>query len=163
MDALRLLPARIRRNAKDYFSYNINFNTIAASATATGTTNIQGDSDFWVVRLTAVVTNAAGTTFTSMAAAPFTVEITDTASGRSLSDGPVALSNLFGTAQLPFDLPFPREFKASGQIQAKLQNADAGNAYLVRLSFHGFKVFAAMEPGRERPMEVAVVSMPPAR
>lgn len=147
MNALGLLPPRIRGRAKDYFSYNITFNTIAASATSTGAANIQGDSDFWVVRTTAVVTNAAGTTFTSMAAAPFTVEITDTASGRSLSDGPVALSNLFGTAQLPFDLPFAREFKASGQIQAKLQNSDAANAFIVRLTFHGFKVFAAEEPG----------------
>lgn len=145
MNALGLLPPRVRKRAKDFFTYNITFNTIAASGTSTGSTNIQGDSDFWWIRGNVIITNAAGTTFTSPAAAPLLIEINDTASGRSLQDSATALSNLFGTAQLPFDLPFPREFKSSGQIQAKLQNQDAGNAFVVRLSFHGFKLFNAIE------------------
>lgn len=141
MDALRLLPPRVRGKAKDFFTYNITFNTIAAGGTSTAATNIQGDSDFWWIIGAATITNAAGTTFTAPSAAPFLVEVTDASAGRQLQDSATHLSNLFGTAQLPFQLPYPREFKASGQLQVKLQNQDAGNAYVVRLAFHGFKFY----------------------
>lgn len=145
MDALRLLPPRVRTRVKDFFTYNIVFNTLAASATSTNSANIQGDSDFWLIATSMIVTNAAGTSFTSPASVPVTIELSDTASGRTLQDSASALSSVFGTAQLPFYLPFPREFKAGGQLQAKLQNQDSGNAYLVRLSFHGFKVYNGFE------------------
>lgn len=146
MNALGLLPPRARRRVKDHFTYNITFNTIAASATSVGTSNIQGDSDFWWVAGSVVITNAAGTTFTGSGVAPFLIELSDSSSGRNLQDSATHISNLFGTAQLPFYLPFPREFKASGQISAKLQNQDSGNAFVVRLALHGFKLFAANEP-----------------
>lgn len=145
MDALRQLPLRIRQRAKDTFTYNITFNTIAASGTSVGTANIQGDSDFVWIRGTMIVTGASGLVFTSSAAAPFLIEVADTGSGRQLQDSATHVSNLFGTAQLPFDLSYPKEFKASGQISVKLQNQDPANAFVVRLAFHGFKVFDAPE------------------
>lgn len=141
MNALQLLPPSIRGRAKDFFTYNITFNTLLAAATSTQSANVQGDSDFVWILGSMIVTNAAGTTFTSSAAAPFTIQISDAASGRQLQDSPTAVSNLFGTAQLPMQIPYPKLFGASGQIQATLINQDAANAFLVRLSFHGFKVF----------------------
>jgi hypothetical protein len=140
MNALALLPPSIRGKAKDFFTYNITFNTIAAGATATGSANIQGDSDFLWIRGSLIVTDAAGTTFTSSAAAPLLVAIGDAASGRQLQDSNTHISNVFGTAQLPFDLPYPKMFERSGQIQATLVSQAAG-ALVVRMAFHGFKVF----------------------
>lgn len=145
MNALSLLPGRIRGKAKDFFTYNITFNTIAASGTQTVAANVQADSDFIWIRGSMIVTNAAFTTFTSSAAAPFLIQVFDSSSGRNLQDSPTHVSNLFGTAQLPFDLPYPKEFQASGQISVTLTNQDTVNAFVVRLSFHGFKVFNTMD------------------
>jgi hypothetical protein len=140
MNALALLPPGIRGKAKDFFTYNITFNTIGAGATATGSANIQGDSDFVWIRGSVIVTDAAFTTFTSPAAAPLLIQLGDAGSGRQLQDSSTHLSNMFGTAQLPFDLPFPKIFERSGQIQVQLVN-QSGGALVVRLAFHGFKVF----------------------
>lgn len=136
-----LLPREFVARKKETFTYNIRFNTIAASATNTGTANVQNDSDFVWVAASIVVTNAAFTTFTAAANVPMLVEIIDSASGLQLQDSATHVSNLFGTAQLPFLLPMPKIFRAGGQISARLQNQDGANAFVVNLAFHGFKVY----------------------
>lgn len=136
-----LLPKEYKVRRKDFFTYNIRFNTLAAGGTATLTANVQNDSDFvWVIGAV-TVTNAAFTTFTAATNIPILAELSDASSGVQLQDSATHISNMFGTAQLPFTLPFPKIFKAGGQITARLQNQDGANAFVVNLAFHGFKCY----------------------
>ena len=135
-----LLPKEYRSRQKDFFTYNIRFNTLAANGTSTVTASVQNDSDFvWVIGVM-TVTAADFTTFTAAANVPVLAELTDSASGVQLQDSQTHISNLFGTSQLPFTLPFPKIFKAGGQISARLQNQSA-TALVVNLAFHGFKAY----------------------
>lgn len=136
-----LLPREYRVRKKDFFTYNIRFNTLAAGGTASQSANVQNDSDFiWTIGCV-TVTNAAFTTFTTATSIPVLIELSDSASGVQLQDSQTHISNMFGTAQLPFVMPFPKIFKAGGQITARLQNQDGANAFVVNLAFHGFKAF----------------------
>jgi hypothetical protein len=134
-----LLPKEFAGRLKDPFVYNI-VQTIAAGVTATGTVNVQSDSDFVWTQGVVVVTDAAGTAFTNAANVPGLVQLTDSASGRALQDQATHISGWFGTAQLPFFLQMPKIFRAGGQITATTQNQSAGTL-VFRYSFHGFKVF----------------------
>ena len=135
-----LLPKEYKLRRKDFFTYNIRFNTLAASGTATLTANVQNDSDFvWCIGVMAVTDNIFST-FTAATSVPILAELTDSSSGVQLQDSATHISNLFGTSQLPFTLPFPKIFKAGGQISVRLQNQIA-TAMVVNLSFHGFKTF----------------------
>lgn len=136
-----LLPREFVGRKKETFTYNIRFNTLAASATNVGSANVQNDADFVWVAASVVVTNAAFTTFTNALNVPVLAEILDASSGLQLQDQSTHLSNLFGTAQQPFLLPMPKIFRAGGQISARLQNQDAANAFVINLAFHGFKVY----------------------
>lgn len=136
-----LLPPQFIRRKKEYFVYNIRYNTIAAGGTSTLTANVQNDSDFVWVRGIMTVSNAAFTTFTAATSVPMLIEISDSAAGVLLQDSATHISNQFGNAQLPFDLPFPKIFRKGGQITTRLQNQDGGNAFVVNLSFVGFKVY----------------------
>lgn len=140
-DFFGLLPPQFVRRKKDFFVYNIRFNTIGAGGTATLTANVQNDSDFVWVQGVMTVTNAAFTGFTAATSVPMLVTLLDSASGVQLSDSATHVSNVFGTSQLPFVLPYPKIFRKGGQISAQLQNQDGGNAYVVNLSFVGFKVY----------------------
>lgn len=135
-----LLPRKYAKKEKDFFTYNIRFNTLGASSTATATASVQNDSDFiWCVG-SIVVTAADFTTFTASSSVPVLVELTDSASGVALQDSQTHVSNLFGTAQLPFTLPYPKVFKAGGQITIRAQNQSA-TALVLNFSFHGFKAY----------------------
>jgi hypothetical protein len=136
-----LLPKEFVARKKETFTYNIRFNTIAASATNVGTANVDNASDFVWVAASVVVTNAAFTTFTNAANVPMLVEIKDASSGIDFQDSATHVSNIFGTAQNPFLLLMPKIFRAGGQITARLQNQDAANAFVVNFAFHGFKVY----------------------
>lgn len=136
-----LLPPQFIARKKDFFTYNLRFNTIVAGGTQVQTANVQNDSDFVWVRGAITVTNAAFTTFTAASSVPMLATLTDSAAGVNLQDSATHISNLFGTAQLPFDLPFPKIFRKGGQISLSLQNQDGANAFVVNVSFHGFKVY----------------------
>ena len=65
----------------------------------------------------------------------------DGGSGRQLFDRPQHSENEFGTAQLPSWKEYPWLVRASGSIQVTVQNLDLVNAFNVRISFSGFKIF----------------------
>lgn len=136
-----LLPREFKGRLKDTFTYNVQFNTLAANTTAAQSISIQNDADFVWTQGSVVVTNAAGTTFTSALNVPILSLISDSAAGRNLSDSSTHVSNYFGTAQQPFILSFPKIFRAGGQVSVQLQNLDAANAFRVFIALHGFKVF----------------------
>lgn len=134
-----LLPKEFAGRVKDPFVYNIVV-SVGATTTNTGTVQIQNDSDFVWTQGVVVVTDAAGTAFTTATAVPGLVSLSDSASGRQLQDQATHISGWFGTAQLPFFLQMPKVFRAGGQVSALVQNQSAGTL-VFRFSFHGFKVF----------------------
>lgn len=145
-DFFGLLPRAFVQRRKEFFTYNIRFNTLAAGATATQTVSIQNDSDFVWVQGAMTVTSSNFTTFTSSAnlpfqPAPFLATISDSAAGVLLQDSATHINNLFSDIRLPFTLPYPKIFRKGGQLSVQLQNQDSGSAYVVNLSFHGFKVY----------------------
>lgn len=135
-----LLPREFQGRVKDPFVYNLVL-TVNGTATNSGSTQIQNDSDFVWTQGVAVVTAADNTTFTNAANIPAVITLSDSASGRQFSDQAVAMSAWFGTAQLPFYLQVPKIFRAGGQVSATIQNF-SGGALVFRISYHGFKVFA---------------------
>lgn len=135
---LGLLPRAMWAKAKDFFAYVVEFLPLGAGATATLPVQIQADSDFLLVEAVAVTTLADNATF--VANVPTLVQINDSGSGRNLFSSPVHYNNLFGTAQLPGIVPFPKVLRASATLSTTLTGLDA-TARNIRIAYTGFKVF----------------------
>ena len=116
------------------FHYILNF-PFAASATLTGTIQIDSDADFQLLMMIA-----------SRDDARVTVEVSEGgAGGLAWQSAPVNIDNMFGTAQLPFPgglipqlLPKKRVYKFS------LVNT-SGGANNVQLDFWGYKLYPAAQ------------------
>lgn len=139
---LGLLPKEMWNRTKDYFTYGKDFigaNVLAAGATLGLGIAINGDADFLIVSSTRVVTLADNTTF--FAQAPVLVNITDSGSGRNLSDQFIHIESYFGTGQEPKYWDMTKVIPRNSTITITLQNLDVVNAFNVRVYLHGFKVF----------------------
>lgn len=133
-------PDKARGNAIDYFAYGTDFTpSIAAGATSTQPINIQNDSAFCILSAVMVVTDTSNTTFFGQR--PLLTLLNDSGSGRYLSSVPIAADNLFGTAELPMVWPIPKILGPNTTFTVQVQNLDLVNALVVRVAFHGFKIF----------------------
>lgn len=132
----------------DYFAYSMIID-LDASATAQAQFLVQNDSAFAITTTCYVATNQSNAALVDLQ--PFgsgldegitdaTILLTDTGSGRQLSDARLALDTLFGTAQRPFVWPRPKLLPPASTFQASLQNLQAVDMRL-RLTFHGYKIF----------------------
>jgi hypothetical protein len=121
-----------------FFIYDMFFAAVASAAVGNATLQIQADSDFWVIE-TAVT--AIDTVTTLAVASAALIQLNDTGSGSTLFNIPIPITNAFGTAQLPYLLPIPRQFSANSTITGTLQNQVTANATDFHLSFMGFKVY----------------------
>ena len=140
----------------DPFIYTINFVTpsqLAASASLTLNFIVQNDSAFSICKTTYTVADTANAAvanlqpFGSGAASSIVgilSSITDSGSGRSLSDNPVPIDSQFGTGQFPRIWPIPKIVDPNSTISVTLQNLDA-LARHVRLAFSGYKVFGNVQ------------------
>lgn len=142
---LGYLPRRLWARAKDWFTYTADFLPLAAGATTPVETAIQADSDFVIIAVVRTIDNNAAPPVIQ-ASAPLLVTVTDTGSGRLIFDRQQHLDNFAGTIQLPHYLEYPKVFAASSTIATELQNQNAAQAFNVRISYLGFKVFAFAEP-----------------
>ena len=127
----------------DPFTFVLNYLPATASVTTNQTFGVQADSAFVWVKGVAVVTATDNTTFNTTGSWPFLFTLSDSGSGRDLSDSGVHLYNMFGTAPQPFILSKPKIFDPNSSITGKMQNLSA-TSYNVRLAFHGFKVFGSV-------------------
>lgn len=129
---------------KDDFTYNVGLSSaLAPAGSQSAVFNIDGDSDFFLVKTTvhAMVADD-GTTYSANILPSVTILITDTTSGRTLMNEPVPLPNIAGTAQLPYIWPIVRLFKAKSTIKVDFQNITDGITYSdIELSFNGIKAF----------------------
>lgn len=127
---------------RDFFIYELDFASIAASGTASSSFTVQADSNFlW--QYGAFFADIAGATQTdsSRVVPAISATILDTSSGRQLMSAAVPITSLFGTGQLPFLLPTPRFFRAQTQVTVNLTNFSAATAYVLKLQFIGTKFF----------------------
>lgn len=131
--------------ARDFFLYTAEFLPLAASAAASFRIQMQADSDYLLTALTGNVKNADADE-TVIASPAITIEILSSASGRILMDRAVAWDALIGTAERPYILPTPKTFSANSQITINVVNFVAATKR-VRLSLHGYKLFAGAPPG----------------
>lgn len=128
--------------SKDFFAYEVDFSSIAAAGVGTGNIQIQADSDFRLektVYFAAIA--AAGQTDATRVIPLMTALIIDTSSGRQLSSAAVPISSLFGVAQDPFIWETPHIFQARSTLTVNVVNFDAANAYVLRLTFIGTKLY----------------------
>jgi len=138
----------------DPFYYRINFDSVAASATATGQFLVQQDSAFALTHMMYTATATDNTAVANLqpygsggasSLTTFLVTLTDSGSGRNLMDGAVPLDTIFGTAIRPYYLAHPKILDPASQFTATVQNLDTVNARRLRLVFGGYKIFGNIE------------------
>lgn len=122
----------------DYFVYGTDFTPLGASATVSNNIAINGDADFCILSAVLVETDTANTVF--LAASPLLFALSDTGSGRELSNTPIHADNWFGTAQEPKYWDVPKIIRRNSTFRVTAQNLEA-TARNVRVAFHGFKIF----------------------
>lgn len=146
---LDFLPPHLRDRPRDFFTYSPpDFLSIAAAGgTQTQTFTVQNDSDFLIVAMAGIEVDPADEGV-GLSTDPLTIEITDSGSGRNLMNRPQAYANLVGTGQLPAYWPYPKFIDRSSEVSTTLVNNDPTQAYRVRLSYLGFKIFDMMRGGR---------------
>lgn len=134
-----------RENGSDYFWYQTRVTGISSAApNGAGIINLDADSDFYAVAMT-TVTDIAGAAYQeSTAPLPLvTVLITDTGSGKALSNGPLMIPGITGDGKRPYRFVRPRVFIANATIQLAFngQFLAAGTTYNIQFIFHGYKVY----------------------
>ena len=128
--------------AKDFYIYQENFSALVNATSATGTINIQADSDFILQKMTYFADIAVAIQTEATRVVPLiTLQMVDAGSGRNLLEAPAPISSLFGEGDLPFILPTPRVFFARSNIELTVANFSAGTTYNLRLSFIGYKAY----------------------
>lgn len=137
--AALLMNPELQNRKVQYAAWTRNFVMAAAAVASTQEITMDSAYDALLIGATRVVTNAAGTTFS--ANGPVLVMIRDTSTSDNITDQPTPLDNIFGTAQNPMIFPWPRLVKASGTVSTIMDNLDAANAFTVRITYHGVKVF----------------------
>lgn len=135
------LPAELMDMPRDFFTYGVDFLTIAAGGgTGTETFQVQNDSDFLLVACNGTAVDPTDETVARSRDA-LTIAFQDEGAGRSLQNRAQAFANMVGTAQLPGYWPFPKFIDRSSNFSTTIVNNDGVNDIRVRLSFLGFKVF----------------------
>ena len=141
---LGLVPRELWDRKKTPFIYEQDFIPLGATTTTVGNIQIQADSHFLCIGAVHLITDVTNTTVLD---SPSTANstgilalITDVGSGMPLSQVPVPIESIFGTAQLPAIWAIPKLFPASGTIATQVQNLLA-TARNVRLSYWGVRIY----------------------
>ena len=129
--------------ASEFYTYAVSFVDLANGTDASDIINIEADSYFKAQKLTYFADLSAGAAITESARVlPLvSILITDTGSGRQLSNTSIPIPALFGTGELPFILPTPKVFKPRSAVSFKVSNYSAGTTYDLYLNLHGCKLW----------------------
>lgn len=139
-----------RTNLMDYFWYAPVAPVTLSVAAPVATQNIQidSDADFMWIATTYQASIAGGTLTEATNVIPLVnLQITDTGSGKYLSNAPVPLGTLAGSGERPYRLIRPRKFAANSTINLNWTNFVTGaTVYDITLVFHGIKVLVGARP-----------------
>lgn len=159
-DPVRMfLPSDYWNRARDFFVWNLDYNTVALGAIAqTDAFTQQNDSDFLLLGINAhATTTAAGTT--EQALLNFLVSIQDSGSGQNWFGGDDGgfghAMNIFGGLNIsvagdkfPGWLEYPRFIPAASTVTVSVTNLDAANARRLFVSFRGIKIYRSVRSGQ---------------
>lgn len=142
-------PGHIRKNfTLDFFTYAISFLPLAASATDSDDFITQADSGFAICKTSFDIASNVNVFVANISDtpryAPLVVNLTDSGSGRDLSNSAVSVGTLFGPNDFPFVWPTPKILDPNSTFTVRVQNLVA-TAFNVRFSFHGYKIFGDIE------------------
>ena len=127
---------------RDFYSYAINFASLAAGAANSAAIQIQADSQFEVQKFSFFADIAGAAQTESTRVLPLmTIQVTDTGTGRQMFNTPVPIPALMGDGRIPFILPTTKVFSPSSAVQIDVANYSAATAYLLRVVFIGAKIF----------------------
>lgn len=132
-----------------YF-YEIDANPLANQAAPQQfSTDVQADSDFALLAISALVTTTAtppvllwGSGFTNNAPSQVLCQVTDLAVSLNLQQALVPLDNIAGSGPFQAQAPWPYVFGAAGKIGVSLINQNNA-AMVVRLTFCGVRIFTS--------------------
>ena len=137
----------------DPFTFVINFLPLAASNTATDNFITQADSGFAIVKTAFTIASNVDVFVANISDtpkyAPQVITLSDSGSGRDLSNAAVSINTYFGTAERPFVWSRPKVLDPNSTFTARIQNLVA-TAFDIRLSFHGFKIFGDVTSFKSR-------------
>lgn len=135
----------------DFFTFVINFLPLAASNTDTQNFITQADSGFAVVKTSFDIASNVSVYVANISDtpryAPQVITLSDSGSGRDLSNSAVSIGTLFGPNTDPFIWPCPKILDPNSTFTARIQNLVA-TAFNIRLSFHGYKIFGDVQQFR---------------
>lgn len=153
------LPAPYWNRARDWFTFNLDFNTLAAGAQAQNQSfNMQNDADFLCLALDGHATQAADG-LAEQAEETFLIAIQDSGSGAQWfggdDNGFGHIMNIFGALQRSVAgavqaglLEHPRFIPAASTVNVQLTNLDGANARRVFLAFRGVKIYRSLRQGQ---------------
>lgn len=140
-EILSNVPA-LKSRRWDFYIYQSAVTDIAPATQVTDFITIEADADFIWMQATYVANIAAAAFTANTRPIPLVnLQLTDTGSGRQLSNGAVPIPNYFGTGELPNILTTPRFFSRNSSIQLVYTNFDAAVTYNLNLSFVGVKIY----------------------
>lgn len=127
----------------DWYTYAVAVGSLAAGVSGAVNLQIQQDSEFELVKLTASGNlHGAAAPFTNGQIVEVNMSITDNGSGRILMNAPIPLADIAGNGGLPFILPVSRIFKPNSTILFNFQNYSAANTYdNIFVALLGRKIF----------------------
>ena len=152
--ALKISMGQARRAfTLDPFTFVINFLPLTANNTATDNFITQADSGFAIVKTSFTIASDVNVFVANISGtpkyAPQVVTLSDSGSGRDLSNAPVSINTYFGTGERPFTWCHPKILDPNSTFTARIQNLVA-TAFNIRLSFHGFKIFGDVSSYKNR-------------
>lgn len=130
--------------SKNWFTYDTAIPSSLAPAAATVSTfNIDGDSDFFLLKLACHAVSASdGTTVSAELLPEVNIIITNTTNGRRYMNQAVPVANICGSGKLPFILPMQTFFPNKSTIQVDYTNASDNTTYsALYLDFIGIKAY----------------------
>lgn len=135
-------PQPEAETVKDFYIYRTEYDTLEAGTTQTQNFTVEADSDFMMHKLTYEADDAGDPIDFCTAPLPLVkVLITDTGSGRQLSQAAIPVTSYFGDGRLPFIMPTPKLFMARSVVQVQCENFSGDTTYDLRLAFIGYKIF----------------------
>jgi len=135
----------VRKNFMlDPFDFVINFLPLAASDTATQNFITQSDSGFAICKTSFTIASNVNVFVANISDipryAPQVITLSDSGSGRDLSNSAVSIGSLFGPDEFPYPWSIPKILDPNSTFTARIQNLVA-TAFNIRLTFHGYKIF----------------------
>jgi hypothetical protein len=140
----KMQPAYAPDRPRDYFSYNALFLDLNATLTKSQTIEIDGDSDFELIKITVTALTLLTTkvTYSVYAVPTIPVQIVDNSTARAIYDDDMDLMNMYGNAKVPFIFPQPHPFRSGTSFTTTITNPYSGTDFkFFCLTFHGAKVY----------------------